>query len=79
MCNRNRDLVTMRGKIKEGAEKDSIFSSCRDRVDDFVIMDVGDGSENSFSWEYKSHFDFLEFEASLWVIQKEILIRELNI
>lgn len=55
----------MRGKIKEGVEKDSIFSSCRDRVNDFVVMDIGNGSKNSFRWDYKSSFEFVEFEASL--------------
>lgn len=33
-----RDLVNMRGEIKEGVEKDSIFSSRRDRADDLAIM-----------------------------------------
>lgn len=66
MCNRSReDLVTMRGEIKEGVENDSIFSSYRDRVDDFALMKTGSNSKNRFRWEYKFSFEFVEFEASL--------------
>lgn len=57
-------MVNMRDEIK-GVEKDSMLSSCRDRVDDFAIMKMDSSIKNRFSWEYKLSFRFVEFETSL--------------